>query len=49
MLHHVPRVDVPRALEKLAGALLEGGVLQLGTYSTLGIGTWYVDCMLMVC
>ena len=41
MLHHVPRVDVPRALENLAGALLEGGVLQLGTYSTLGIGAWW--------
>lgn len=41
MLHHVPRVDVPRALENLAGALLEGGVLQLGTYSTLGIGVWW--------
>ena len=58
MLHHVPRVDVPRALEKLAGALLEGGVLQLGTYSTLSICTWWPcmrrtlpliasDCMLM--
>ena len=41
VLHHVPRPDVPRALANLAGSLKAGGVLQLATYSSIGITSWW--------
>jgi hypothetical protein len=41
VLHHVPRPDVPRALHNLSSALTPGGVLQLATYSTIWIQSWW--------
>ena len=41
VLHHVPRPDVPHALASLAASLKPGGVLQLATYSTIGIASWW--------
>jgi SAM-dependent methyltransferase len=41
VLHHVSRPDVPRALHHLVQSLKPGGVLQLGTYSTIGIASWW--------
>ena len=40
VLHRLPRADAPRVLYGLASALKEGGVLQLSSYSTLGLGAW---------
>ena len=48
VLHHVPRVDAPRALHALASTLKPGGVLQLATYSTLGIASWWAPVRRLV-
>lgn len=41
VLHHVPAPSVPATLANLVAALVPGGVLQLGTYSSLGIQAWW--------
>ena len=41
VLHHVPRDQIQSTLQNLSGALVPGGVLQLGTYSTLGTRAWW--------
>ena len=41
VLHHVPKAHVPTALMNLVASTKPGGVLQLGTYSTIGADSWW--------
>ena len=48
VLHHVPRESIQRALCHLSDSLVPGGVLQLATYSTIGIHSWWAPARRLV-